>query len=411
MKALPPVTSPVVLPLSIIRTDGGTQPRDAMNPECVADYAERFRVGDVFPPLLVYHDGTHHWLADGFHRYRAAEAAGRSDLPCLVTPGTRDDALWACVGANLEHGLRRSNADKRRAVEMAMQLRPTESNREVAKHCGVSDHTVAALRPVGAQTRSATPNSAKPLNHDPRPERRIAADGRAMPVSQPPRAAPPPPAVDPFAAERAAAEKAEREASGAAIAGKDAEPVTFAHNSLTPARPDPRYAPPPPPRRTEERVRLDGSRHTVPVWDAWKDEPDEQDASAPSPAETTRDESGRLTDARGIVVPERIAADWRWMRAKMAPLLARVDTAIAEVRQSKSTYTRIGSALGAEGVTGKVRAERFERLRDTLGSAGARLDALRAEVASMTPTELHDSCAGRGCPGCDGLGWALGSNP
>jgi hypothetical protein len=32
--------------------------------------------GAKFPPVVVFFDGTNHWLGDGFHRTCAAEVAG-----------------------------------------------------------------------------------------------------------------------------------------------------------------------------------------------------------------------------------------------------------------------------------------------------------------------------------------------
>jgi len=62
-----------MLALPALRLDGGTQPRDALHLETVQEYAEALADGATFPPVTVFHDGTDHWLADGFHRVRAAE--------------------------------------------------------------------------------------------------------------------------------------------------------------------------------------------------------------------------------------------------------------------------------------------------------------------------------------------------
>lgn len=66
------------------------------------------------------------------------------------THRTRRDAVLYSVGANSSHGLRRTNADKRRAVETL--LRDEEwsawSNREVARRSGVSEFMVRDMRPA-----------------------------------------------------------------------------------------------------------------------------------------------------------------------------------------------------------------------------------------------------------------------
>jgi hypothetical protein len=62
--------------------------------------------------------------------------------------GTVEDAIWESLGANKSHGLRRSNADKRNAVKMAL-LHPKgvdSSDRQIAKHVGVHPDTVGVIR-------------------------------------------------------------------------------------------------------------------------------------------------------------------------------------------------------------------------------------------------------------------------
>jgi len=99
-----------------IRTDGGTQPREALDMVVVAEYKEAMIFGAVFPSADVFYDGQHYWLADGFHRHRATIEAELEEMLVTVHDGTQRDALLFSFGANETHGLRRSNADKRRAV-------------------------------------------------------------------------------------------------------------------------------------------------------------------------------------------------------------------------------------------------------------------------------------------------------
>lgn len=65
-----------------------------------------------------------------------------------VRTGSRRDAVLYPVGANAAHGLRRINADKRRAV-MTLLNDPewaTWSDGEIAKQCGVNQTTVSGYR-------------------------------------------------------------------------------------------------------------------------------------------------------------------------------------------------------------------------------------------------------------------------
>jgi ParB-like chromosome segregation protein Spo0J len=105
------------LQLTQIKTDGGTQSRAGLDQFVIDDYAQLMKEGAAFPLVVVFYDGTYYWLADGFHRTSAAEQAGLETIEAEVKQGTRRDAVLYSVGANATHGLRRSNADKRRAVE------------------------------------------------------------------------------------------------------------------------------------------------------------------------------------------------------------------------------------------------------------------------------------------------------
>lgn len=131
-----------------IRIDGGTQAREQLDQDAVADYAKAYRDGERLPPVVIMFDGSHNWLADGFHRYHAAVAAGLEKLEANSLNGTQRAAVLYAAGANTDHGLRRTNADKRRAIEMLLADEEwrTWSDRAIADHAGVSDKTVAAVR-------------------------------------------------------------------------------------------------------------------------------------------------------------------------------------------------------------------------------------------------------------------------
>ncbi len=140
------------LPLDAIRVDGGTQPRAAIDTDTVREYAERMQAGDHFPPVQVYFDGTDHWLSDGFHRVKAAREAGLATIQADVWEGTRDDAFWMSLGANKDHGLRRTNEDKARAVKAALAAKPRLSDRAIADHVGVDHETVRKYRAAAVST-------------------------------------------------------------------------------------------------------------------------------------------------------------------------------------------------------------------------------------------------------------------
>ena len=128
--------------IETIRIDGGTQSRETIDQQYVADLAEVIKSGTRLPAIEVYGDGTDVWCADGYHRLKAHLAAGKRTIRCNVHKGTLADAIWASCAANKEHGLRRTNVDKRRAVEMALKIQPKLSARAVADHVGVDEGMV-----------------------------------------------------------------------------------------------------------------------------------------------------------------------------------------------------------------------------------------------------------------------------
>jgi ribosomal protein L37AE/L43A len=134
--------------LTTITADERCQPRVRLEPSLVDEYAQAMTEGAAFPPLTVYQDGATHWLADGFHRYHAARQAGIDTIDCTIHSGTLRDAILHAVGANDTHGMRRTNLDKRRAVETL--LNDPEwmqwSDREIGRRCAVSHEHVRQLR-------------------------------------------------------------------------------------------------------------------------------------------------------------------------------------------------------------------------------------------------------------------------
>ena len=142
------------LGLDEIRIDGGTQPRVAIDQGIVDEYAEQYSGGVDLKPVIVFHDGATYWLADGFHRYWANRKIKSDYIYAHVHHGTQRDAILYSVGANADHGLRRTNGDKRKAV-LTMLTNPLVSvdddgnpwsNNAIAQRCQVDPKTVASVR-------------------------------------------------------------------------------------------------------------------------------------------------------------------------------------------------------------------------------------------------------------------------
>ena len=124
-----------------IRTDGGTQMRvGPYHDDVLSDYGEVIQGGGSLPPLTVFFDAQHYWLADGFHRLKAYKSQNVREVEAEVKQGSKRDAILYAVGANASHGLRRTNADKRHAVETLLKDDEWSgwADREIARRCGVS---------------------------------------------------------------------------------------------------------------------------------------------------------------------------------------------------------------------------------------------------------------------------------
>jgi len=137
----------MILLIEQICMDGGTQSRAQLDWIAIDEYSKAMAAGDTFPPIIVFYDGTAYWLADGFHRVRAAEGAHLDSVAADIRQGTRRDAILYSVGANSDHGVRRTNRDKRHAVEMLLsddEWAEWPLNK-IAQVCGVNVSTVSRI--------------------------------------------------------------------------------------------------------------------------------------------------------------------------------------------------------------------------------------------------------------------------
>lgn len=134
--------------ISEIAISGGTQQRETINHSEVEIYAESMRCGAQFPPVTLFFDGAQYWLADGFHRFHACRIAEIPDIHADVRTGTIREARLFSAGANGAHGMRLTNADKRKAVMVLLSDAEWGKwgDREIAKHCNVTHPFVGKLR-------------------------------------------------------------------------------------------------------------------------------------------------------------------------------------------------------------------------------------------------------------------------
>ena len=140
----------MTLPISKIEATAATQVRAQISKDTVNEYAQDLKDGAVFPHAVVFREANtdRFILADGFHRLLAHVEAEFQDITVNIYDGTMHDALVYALGANAQHGLRRSQADKRNSVMMALkdpelsQLKITE----IADLCHVHERTVYRIQ-------------------------------------------------------------------------------------------------------------------------------------------------------------------------------------------------------------------------------------------------------------------------
>jgi hypothetical protein len=140
------------VPIDELVIDPKLQCRETMiNEDTVEEYLQAMKRGDEFPPLLAVRAGKQLLLVEGRHRLEAARRLGLKKVKVLVISGTREDAIWLAAAANKDHGLRRTNADKERAVKTALAQPRAKglSDREIAKHVSVSHQMVSDYRKEG----------------------------------------------------------------------------------------------------------------------------------------------------------------------------------------------------------------------------------------------------------------------
>jgi hypothetical protein len=150
------------LKLSQIVIDKGTQTREDLDQKTVTEYAEAMMNKEVFPPLVVFHDGIKYYLVDGFHRYFAYKQTVTPEVEVEVINGTLRNAQEYALGVNDKHGLKRTNGDKRNAVLIALNDMEWSllTNREIGKLCRVSHTFVNTIKEkLEAESKKATPKA------------------------------------------------------------------------------------------------------------------------------------------------------------------------------------------------------------------------------------------------------------
>jgi hypothetical protein len=147
---------PTFIAIKDLDLTAGTQLRAGLDKAAVADYAEGYREFGAahLGSITIYHvPGLKqpYVPVDGFHRISAAREVWPRDaeLPCIcVGSGSLREAILRAAGVNAEHGVRRTDADKRRAVLQVLSDAEwvNWSDNKIAKICNVGNRLVGVLR-------------------------------------------------------------------------------------------------------------------------------------------------------------------------------------------------------------------------------------------------------------------------
>lgn len=132
--------------LEHIDMDQTIQCRASIDKETVDEYAQEMDNGTKFPAVILYGTKELAWIGDGWHRVLASEKIGAKTIEAELRAGGRIEALNYALGANANQGLRRTNKDKRKAVEIALREFSDLSSRQIAEKCGVGHQLVDYVR-------------------------------------------------------------------------------------------------------------------------------------------------------------------------------------------------------------------------------------------------------------------------
>lgn len=175
-----------------IRREDGAQVREELNTAATLAYADAYREGEELPPIVLFDDHGRYRMADGFHRYVGAGAAGLLDLDADIYEGDLRKARLYATAANAQHGVRRTPETIARAVQVLLDDPEWRawSDRQIGRHVGCSHTTVSRRRAEleAAEAAAAGKGQQQGLFDEPSPAAppkiRKDAKGREIDVSK-----------------------------------------------------------------------------------------------------------------------------------------------------------------------------------------------------------------------------------
>lgn len=126
------------------------QMREQTSDRIVQQYAaDMARPTQTFPPIVLFYDGEHYWLADGMHRLLAAKTLGLPDIWARVLRGGEREAVeYAALEAPKDHSkVAYGEGDKQLRVKRMWEVHPEwhhggASTHKIAESCEVNQSTV-----------------------------------------------------------------------------------------------------------------------------------------------------------------------------------------------------------------------------------------------------------------------------
>ena len=138
-----------VLRLDQLIMDSGTQSRADQVPDSVVQEYMGLRAdGVVLPPISVVSDGVHHWPTGWLYSVSGWKNPSVTiRFRQMLRPGLSKMRYGRRSPQTDTHGVARTNADKRKAVLLALAHPHAKGmkSREIAKHTGVHHSTVCAI--------------------------------------------------------------------------------------------------------------------------------------------------------------------------------------------------------------------------------------------------------------------------
>lgn len=180
------------LPLDEISIDEGLQPRqEPLDPEWIAHLT--LSDLDDWPPLDGVEREGRFVVLDGRHRLAAAQELELSEIACRYREVSDDEDLRGIAFTlNRQHGKPLTLKDRRAEAERKLKRDPRVSDREIGKHCGLDNKTVAAVR-AKLELTEEIPQSATRIGQDGRTTKPAAAKSTSRKSHDPRKSATPQP--------------------------------------------------------------------------------------------------------------------------------------------------------------------------------------------------------------------------